>query len=355
MRLSATAWTMLGIIAAAGLYFGASALFRGAPTTEEADGGPELFTVAISTIEPQAWSGAITIRGRTEADQKVIVRADASGVVTQTPVAAGAVVKKGDVLCRLEVEARGAALAEAKAALSKAKLDYDAAVKLAEEGFRSETGVAGLKAAFDQARAAVERAEFDYGKTAIRAPFDGVFDERLADLGDLVKPGDPCGLVIKRDPFLVQGAIAEKDVARIRPGDRGVARLATGEVVEGVVRFIATSASPSTRTFDVELEVPNPDGALRDGVTAEFTVFAKELNAHKVPRSSLVLDDEGRIGVRTVGENDIVLFTPLTIVGEAEDGVWISGLNGPVRLIVRGQDYVSAGQKVAVATEGRAS
>ena len=355
MRLSATASTMIAIIVVAGLYFGASALFRGTPASESDGGAEELFTVAISDIDPQAWSGAITIRGRTEADQKVIVRADASGVVTETPAAAGDVVKKGDVLCRLEVEARGAALAEAKAALSKARLDYEAAVKLAEEGFRSQTGVAGLKAAYDQTKATVERAEFEYGKTAVRAPFDGVFDERLADLGDLVKPGDPCGLVIKRDPFLVKGAIAEKDVARIRPGDKGVARLATGEEVNGVIRFVATSASPATRTFDVELEVPNPDGALRDGVTAEFTVFAEALNAHKVPRSSLVLDDDGRIGVRTVGDGDLVKFTPLTIIGEAEDGVFVRGLEGPVRLIVRGQDYVTAGQKVAVATDGPAS
>ncbi|MCA8889923.1 MAG: hypothetical protein KDA46_13900, partial [Parvularculaceae bacterium] len=101
--------------------------------------------------------------------------------------------------------------------------------------------------------------------------------------------------------------------------------------------------------------VPNPDGALRDGVTAEFTVFAEALNAHKVPRSSLVLDDDGRIGVRTVGDGDLVKFTPLTIIGEAEDGVFVRGLEGPVRLIVRGQDYVTAGQKVAVATDGPAS
>jgi multidrug efflux system membrane fusion protein len=354
MRLSPTAWIIAVIIIGTGLYFGASALFRGAPEVAAGDVEAELFTVAAARIDPAQWAGEITIRGRTAADQKVVVRADASGIVKETPVAQGAYVKAGDVLCRLELEARGAGRAEARAALQKAKLDYDAAVKLAAEGFRSQTGVAGVKAAYDQAKAAAERAEIEYSKTAVRAPFDGVFDELLADAGDLVKPGDPCGVVIKRSPFLVKGSIAEKDVARIKAGDKGVARLATGEEIDGVVRFVSTSAAAATRTFDVELEVSNEEGLLRDGVTAEFTVFADPLTAHKIPRSALTLNDEGRLGVRSVGADDLVVFTPLSLVGEDEDGIWVAGLDGAVNVIVRGQDYVSEGQKVHVVAAGAA-
>ncbi len=152
--------------------------------------------------------------------------------------------------------------------------------------------------------------------------------------------------MIQRSPFLVVGAVSERDVSKIRAGNRGAANLATGETVEGVVRFVSASADPATRTFDVELQVPNDDGALRDGVTADFKVYAEESSAHRVPRSALVLDDDGQIGVRILTADNIVAFEPVRLIGETPSGVWVSGLNGAVRLIVRGQGYVGAGQKV---------
>ena len=112
------------------------------------------------------------------------------------------------------------------------------------------------------------------------------------------------------------------------------------------MRFVASSADPATRTFDIELEVPNEEGALRDGVTAEFTVFAQERSAHRVPRAALVLNDEGEIGLRTLGPDDVVAFKPVRLIGETPSGVWVSGLSGQLQLIVSGQEYVTAGQTV---------
>ncbi len=336
------------IVALIVLYFLVKGLFGGAPSSEEAQAAaPEEFTVIYQTVSPRDWRDEVTVRGRTEADRKVIVRAETSGAVAETPAELGALVSTGEVLCRLNVDARQAQLAEARAARAKAKLDYDAAVKLSEDGFRSETAVASAKAVLDQAAAQLERARTELAKTEIKAPFDGVFDERHVELGDFMNVGDPCATVIQRSPFLVVGAVSERDVAKIRKGDRGRARLATGESIDGVVRFVATSAEPATRTFDVELEVPNEDGTLRDGVTAEFTVFAEERSAHRTPRAALVLNDEGDIGLRTLDEGNIVRFKPVRLIGETPSGVWVAGLSGDVRVITSGQLYVNEGQEVA--------
>ncbi|WP_133162304.1 efflux RND transporter periplasmic adaptor subunit [Hyphococcus luteus] len=331
------------------LYFLVKGLFGGAPASSEDAGAaaPDDFTVIYQTVTPQDWRDEVIVRGRTEADRKVIVRAETSGAVAETPAELGALVSKGDILCRLNVDARQAQLAEARASLAKAKLDYDAAVKLNEDGFRSETAVAQARAMRDQAAAQLERARNELQKTDIKAPFDGVFDKRHVELGDFMNVGDPCATVIQRSPFLVVGAVSERDVAKIKKGDRGRARLATGETIDGVVRFVATSAEPATRTFDVELEVPNEDGLLRDGVTAEFTVFAEERSAHRVPRAALVLNDGGDIGLRTLDEENIVGFEPVRLIGETPSGVWVAGLSGDARVITGGQLYVNEGQKVA--------
>lgn len=333
-------------------YFLARGLMGGASSPDgEANAAPDDFTVIYQTIAPQDWRDAVTIRGRTKAERKVIVRAETAGAVSETPAELGALVSQGDVLCRLNVDARAARLAEARAALAKAKLDFDAAEKLSAEGFRSETAVASAKAVLDQAAAQLESAQYELDKTAIKAPFDGVYDERHAETGDFLKVGDPCATVIQRSPFLIVGAVSERDVAKIKKGDRGRARLATGETIDGTVRFVSTSADPATRTFDVELEVPNEDGALRDGVTAEFTVFAEERSAHLVPRSALVLDDGGDIGLKTLTADDIVEFEPVRLIGETPSGVWVAGLSGDARVITGGQLYVTEGQKVAAVGE----
>ena len=160
--------------------------------------------------------------------------------------------------------------------------------------------------------------------------------------------------MIQQSPFLIVGAVAERDVAKIKVGDKGIARLVTGEEVEGVLRFVATSADEATRTFDVELEVPNTEGTLRDGVTAEFEVFASSEDAYLMPRSALTLDDAGKIGVRTVDGKNIVGFAPIRIVGESDNGVWVAGPTGTFDVITRGQDFVRAGQEVIVVKTGNA-
>ena len=354
MQLSSSVKAALAIFALVLLYFGVRAIFNGGGDDAEASTDTNApFAVLAETVSPQEWRDEITIRGRTEALRKVTVRAETSGVVAETPARQGAAVEEGDVLCRIKIDARQAALNEARASLAKARLDYNAATKLAKDGFRSETSVAAARAALDLARASVEQAELNLAKTNIAAPFKGVYDNRLVEAGDFMNTGDPCGVVIQQSPFLVTGAVSERDVAKVNTGDAGTARLSTGEVIDGTVRFVAASADPATRTFEVELEIPNEDGALKDGVTAEFTVFAAERNAHLIPRATLVLDDEGRIAVRTVNSDNKVKTTLVSLLGESAGGVWVQGLEGNVSLITRGQEFVTEGQTVATADKAQ--
>lgn len=337
------------IVALVVLYFLARGLFSGGAISDAEPTPQGRFSVIATSVSPEEWQAEVVIRGRTAAERKVIVRAETAGVIADTPAELGSMVNGGDVLCLISIDARQALLAEARAAFAKARLDHDAAVKLNAEGFRAETAVAAAKAARDQAAAQVERARIELAKTEIVAPFNGVFDHRDVETGDFVKIGDPCGTVIQANPFLVTGAVSEREVGKIEKGDNGVARLATGETIAGVVRFVGTSAHPATRTFEVELEIPNEDGKLRDGVTADFTVFAKQREAYRIPRSALVLNASNEIGVRTLSSDNVVQFEGVILLGEDDEGIWTAGLEGDKRIITRGQGFVSAGQKVDVA------
>lgn len=288
----------------------------------------------------------LVIRGRTEALRTVDIRAETSGTVVDLPVEKGAHVKKGDLICRLSLNARDAQMAEAEALMRQRWLELDAARKLAARGHRSETQAAAAQAAYDAARAQVKQREVELGHTRIVAPFDGVIDARPVELGDYLQPAQACATIVDMNPFLVVGQVSEADVDQVIEGTVGTAHLVSGETVEGYIRFVAKTADPATRTFLVELEVPNDDGKLRAGVTAEIKVPSAEVMAHLVPPSILGLDDAGTIGLRILDDQNVVHFQRVQILEDGPEGVWITGLPTSAKLITVGQDFVVPGQAV---------
>ena len=180
----------------------------------------------------------------------------------------------------------------------------------------------------------------------INAPFDGYIEERNAEVGDFVKDGNPIATIVESDPLLITGQISELQVGNISVGGEGSAKLVTGETVTGKIKFIGSMADPETRTFRVELEVPNEGYKLRSGVTAEITFKTNSVEAHFLSPGYLTLNDSGVLGLRAVGDDDIVKFYPVKILADTPDGIWVQGLPETVRLIVVGQDFVRDGDKV---------
>lgn len=324
------------------------------PAAAQAKGAaptPAIPTVRVRTITAAARQQDVIVRGRTEALRKVIVRAETAGKVSGIRADKGTAVKKGDTICELNVDARRAMLEQARATMTQRQLEYEASKTLQEKGFRSETSVAGDLAAYQASKAEVERMEKEFENTKIKAPFDGVVDDRMVDVGDYLAPGQPCALVVALDPFLIVGRVSEKDVHFIQIGNSGWAKLVTGERVEGKVRFVAKSSDNATRTFRVELEVPNPEGRLRDGITAEMHVAAATVDAHKITPAILALDDRGQLGVRIVDAQRRVRFMRVAIIGDGPDGVWVVGLPRTVTIITVGQEYVTEGQQVNIVVD----
>lgn len=332
--------------------FAVNAVFGGKGKKAEAAAKPakaELQFVQAILVNETSRPAEIIVRGRTEGSRIVQVRAATSGVVASTPVAEGSLVRAGQVLCRQEVDARQASLDQARAQQRSAELQYNAAQQLQAKGFRSETQVAAAKATLDQSAAAARVAQVNLDQINIRAPFTGVFDNRDTEVGSYLSPGSPCGTVIELNPLLVVGNVSEAEANRLSVGQSATARLATGGVLQGRIRFVSREADPQTRTYRVEVAVPNPGLAVRSGLSAEVHIQAGQGVAHLVPVSALVLDSSGRQGLRYVVDGDRVAFAPVQIAEETPQGVWVVGLTGPVRVITVGQSYVSEGEKVRVA------
>ena len=354
MRLKSSHIFALGIAGAVILFFVVAGLLNGGkhaeahPNPSPAANTPLSVQVALTPESQHAYT--VVVRGRTSAARTVLVRSETAGAVAATPILQGTVVPKGAVLCRLNVDAREAGLAQARAAQRSAQLTQDASADLAKKGFRSPTQLLQTQAALDNAAAGVRQAEIALEQTNIRAPFAGVFDHRDAEVGSYLATGQSCGSMIELDPLLIVGDVPETEASKLHLGAAASAQLVSGEALRGKVRYVSSDADPQTRTYHLEITVPNPRLAAKSGLSATVKVQAGVGPAHLVPVSSLVLDAAGRQGVRYVLENNRVAFAPVTVIEETAEGMWVAGLHGPTRVIVVGQSYVNEGQTVRVAT-----
>ncbi|MGI9412660.1 MAG: efflux RND transporter periplasmic adaptor subunit, partial [Hyphomicrobiales bacterium] len=318
---------------------------KAAPAPAEAE--PDaLFRVRVRVFSSQPKPAQIVVRGRTEAWRRVEVRTRTPGIVEKVSKDEGQKVAKGELLCQLDVGTRMTELAEERAKLASAEIDFQAADKLAEQKFGSKTKRASERAKLDAARASVERMRQEIGYTSIAAPITGILEKRVAELGSFLQVGGQCATIVDLDPMLVVVPVGERDIAAVRTGMTATAELVTGQTVEGTVSLIAPAADEATRTFRVEVEVPNPDLALREGVTSEIRLMLPSTPAHTLPSSVLTLNDKGQIGVRLIKDGNKVSFQPVKILDDDREGIWVGGLPDKATIITVGQDYVLDGQTV---------
>ncbi|MBV9990768.1 MAG: efflux RND transporter periplasmic adaptor subunit [Alphaproteobacteria bacterium] len=302
-------------------------------------------TVRVAALAPSERAATVTVRGRTQALHEVDVRAEVEGVVKAIHFDKGQKVRKGDVLCEIDVNDRGAKVEQMNAMVAQTGKELEVAKELYAQGFRSKTQLAQAQAAYEAAKAGASTMGIQLANTRIRAPWDGYVDDRYVDVGDYMRAGDKCEMVIAPEPFLAVGSVSEQEVGQISIGDPVTADLVTGERVAGKVRFVASRADTTTRTFRVEVELPNPDNKLRDGVSADIHIPVRKVQAVHISPGILVLDDSGAVGVRVV-EGGVVRFVPVKPISEGPDGMWVTGVPGDAKIITVGQQYVTNGEKV---------
>lgn len=324
------------------------------PSTLTASDDTALPSVLVAERTAALRKPVLELFGQTEANRQVQVKANTASVVIETPLREGQIVNKRDVMCTQSVNERDAVIEQAKAQLTQSELEYQAAAKLAERGFRSETQVAALKAGVDAAKASLKAAEVERSNVNMLVPFRGIFERQDAQIGDFLSPGEPCGLVVELDPLVVTVQLTENQVGNVKAGQTADITLATGESVTGTLRRVEAVASASTRSFRSEIIVPNPKMTLKSGVTANVKLSSKdEILAQHVPAGILAINDDGIVGVRYVDDNDYVHFAVTTTIDEDDTGVWVTGLPEQTRIIIKGQDFVANGTKVATTLDNQ--
>ena len=321
-------------------------------------------SVRTKTFAVQPMPMKATLRGHTAAKATVLAVAKTSDTVVSVAVKEGQTVALGDLICTLDngtrqagVNQAKAALAQADAALVKARADLSTNESLRAKDLVSansgEAFVAALSAAeanYEAATVGLDNAMAEIARTEIRATVPGIIQRPLAEVGDNLNTGASCASIVQMDPMVFVGAVPQSRIDLAKLGLAAEIKTINGASAKGEVTYIAVSSDPATRSFAVEIEFENASGRVKDGLTAEAIVDLGTIPAHLLPQSIMTLDSEGRLGVQAV-ESDTVVFHPITILQDTRDGVWVSGLPASVDVIVLGQEYVTAGQMVEATNE----
>ena len=250
----------------------------------------KLFQVGVIKSSATLFQPLIKLKATTESEARVNVKAKTSGEVVKIGAKQGEFVEKDDVLCSLGI--------------------------------------------------------VELNRTEVKAPFSGYL-EQIVKPGNFLERGQVCATIIQLDPITFIAEVPEFNINKVKTGQEVTLDLITGEAVNGKLTFVSKSASTSTRTFKVESQVKNDSGQIRDGITSEMTIKIEKILAHQISPSILILNDAGKLGVRSV-ENNIVIFYEVVILEDSASGLWVSGIPENLDLITQGQGFVEDGQKVLI-------
>jgi multidrug efflux system membrane fusion protein len=305
--------------------------------------------IAIRRSVAQPHQRIIALNGVTEPNRIAGLKAQTAGPLQNLPMKEGSIIKKDDVLVEIDVQNRPEQLRRAEALVRQREIEYKASQRLSKDGFTTEVRFAESLTQLEDARRELKQAQIDLRNTKIRAPFDGVLERLNAEVGDFVGVGvfggeNAIAQVVDPDPLVIASSIPQGDLALIQRDGPVDIRISGMEPFTGSIRYVASVADTASRSFRVEVELPNPDYKIPSGLTAEIRLPLAAAKAHQVPSSILALDDAGGVGIKTLDEQGIVHFQPVTILDEDGQGIWLAGLPDDVWVISQGQAFVNDGQ-----------
>lgn len=345
---------------------------------------------AVSVDAAKAAAGDITegieVIGTLSPKFQAEIKPEYGGLVAQVYVNDWARVRKGDPLLRVDtregevvlqkakaaLEIAKASLLEAEAAGNRADREYERAVKLLESGLVTRQGmddartakeaagarIAAAKAQVAAAREDVAHAETRMSKAMVRSPFDGIVEERLVNVGDLV--GEMQKVVFRLvDNRLLELTVSvpSTEMAALRVGQP--VRFSTdtfpGREFDGKVAHINPSVSPGDRSVRVIAEVRNVPEVLKGGLFVKGRIVTgSRKGVVRIPRSALLSQDVARRkGEVYFLDNNIARRRAVTTGSiEGEQVEIVSGLRPGDSVVTRGAFLLSDGDAVKVSGNG---
>lgn len=355
---------------------------------------------------------SISLQGQTISNRSINIKSQTTGNIINKLFKRGLNVKKNDILVKISIEDRNELLSSLKKEYDKIKkeilliketkennitktkeqikvydeqikvyqIEFNTAEELVDKGLGSEsklniasfnltqaknnliqsntnlkeidinykTQSINLDSQLENVKSKIKNIELDIGNTRITAPFNGIIQSSYIEEGDYIRPGDIIANIVDLNPIKIQGYLSESDINKIDIGTKASVMISSSLKKDGIITFISPVAETNTRTFEFIIEAENNDLLFKSGLTTSITINIDSVKAHKISPSILTLKDDGTVGIKSLNQNNKVVFYPIEKVKDTIDGMWVKGLPDNVKIITSGQEYVNEGQIIEI-------
>lgn len=303
---------------------------RDTPDTDSIEIRPE---VVFDVVDDEPLNFYIESRGVVEPLQRTKITARISGYVESHQIEEGARVDKGDVLLQLVDDEWKYQLEQARNEYIKAKNEFEIESRLRNQSTNGNgmgdslvkitTGLADAEVAYD-------RAKLNFSYTTIKAPFSGIISLRevvdnrsFISEGSYITSGQQLATLIDASKVRIRFDILESEIDNLETGMDVTLNGPGGNEFEGNIVAVSPEVDPATKTGQVLVEVDNPTGALKTGMTVEGRVFVRsEESKVRMPREAL-LERDGRTLVFRLLNNEEVEWIYVSPVSMNTDYVLI--------------------------------
>lgn len=349
---------MLGVLLVAGVAACGSAQADGTDDQAATEAFVRVVNVEVSVLEAEDFAEEIRLTSVATANRDVLIAAEESGVIRELFADRGDRVAAGDPIAKIDDRLLQAQVDQARAAAELAEQTWQRRQRLWEEDrVGSELAYLEAKYASEQTAANVAALETRLERTTIRAPFAGVLEQRLVEVGSMVNPGQSIGRLVDLDPIKVFAGVPERYATDVSVGGR--AELAFdalgGERFGAPIRYVGTTVDPQSRTFAIEVEVPNRAGRIKPEMVANMSIVRTQVDgAIVVPQDALVREEDGyTVYVVTERDGETVAEVREVVLGPSRRNLVVleSGVAAGERLIVVGQKSVASGDRVRIVAE----
>lgn len=335
-------------VALTGVYFIARM-----PAAEVAELSPEevIINVEVEPVEPErSVPDFLDLPGTVVPGKIVNVPVELGGKIISLPVREGELIKKGDIILKLDQSILEAEAARARAQAEFDKKSLDRTAMLLEKGVANPNSLDEIRSRYAVSSAVLEIAETNLDKTTVHAPYGGILNQVLVEEGEYVQEGSTVAEIVEVDKLKVQFQVPEKEAKFLHQGSTMdiIEGKSSNWLCNGPLTYISAVADPGTKTIEAEITLDNRERVIRSGQIVRVRLNRKSLNnAIMVPLAAVIPLEQGKVVY--VASNGVAERREVTLGVIKGTRVQITkGLSKGDQLIVKGHRRVGPGQKINI-------
>ncbi len=271
----------------------------------EARRGASEIPVVATIVQQQPFAQVVEALGTATANEAIVVTAQETDKIEALLFDDGDLVKRGQLLVRMNIKEEQARLNELKINLAEAQRQLNRVKGLVKEKAASQQLLDEREAQVDALIAQIDVAEAQIADREIRAPFDGLLGVRQVSDGALVRPGDQITTLDDIQTLKVDFSVAERHLPSVKLGQKVEATSIAypGRVFEGEISHIDSRVDAATRAVRVRAKISNPELLIRPGMLLQILVQKSVSQSLVIPESALVpIDDQQYVFVVEEGK-----------------------------------------------------